>query len=194
VTLFYDDFNRPDEALNASADWVYNPSVVASDYQVWISRMAYNNTSSVSICQCQTPTGSNDMYARGTCLFAVTNKASCPLLIRLIDIDNYLGIRYRLGNYELIEREFGSTATLSSVAGTQRLNEYWQLQAIGTDVQFETETDGVINTGQSNAHPTAQAGGFYQSTNTSRTPVLNDYEQDSLAAPPVTGNPYQMMI
>ena len=126
---FTDDFNRPDENLSASPDWtLVNGS--ASDARIDGNGLRSGTASSTGSLHLAPATPSTAHYAEVRFL----ESTGALVVVRAVDANNCIGVRFRLGNLELYRRVNGSLLLVKREPVTAGVHA--RLEAEGTQVRI----------------------------------------------------------
>lgn len=128
---FTDDFNRANEDLSAGANWLLL-SGVSTGAQVASNVIKANDTASAGTAVASFDLGSNDHYVQ-----AVNNQSSglgsSFLCARLMDYNNYVGVRYNATNtqFEVYQRLGGTFTSLGTAADAAGAGKTMRLEIVG---------------------------------------------------------------
>lgn len=167
-SVFFDNFDRPDEPLEASPNWT-RVGGAAGDIDV-TSNVAYCRTSTDGAAYQSPDLGPGDKYVQG--VIQVANGQFFPLALRLTDHLNWVGVRYNSGRYQLYRRASGGFALLGSYIADPGM--LVRIEMVGDD--FYVLVDGVPQIAASYSGNSAETRQGMVARNSVNQPMLDDYE------------------
>lgn len=125
---FFDNFNRANEDLSASANWTKASGT--GTITVASNSVSMNDTNATGTLYLSPDLGRSDMYVEFD-LLTVANTGGPFVILRGSDIDNWVGIRNTTTSLQVYKKV---TGTLSFVAGSSGLeaNDHIRIELKGT--------------------------------------------------------------
>jgi hypothetical protein len=153
TVFFADDFNRPDQGLQADADWTFVPEHggdgLPSDIAVRGRKLAILSTAYGGAAFASPDCGFSDHYVQAK-VGSVPADHNGMLACRLTNPSNFIGVEFTKGRISLYERTAGVFKELGS-ATPPMIGDVIRLEVKGADATVKKNGDVVIG-------PTATAG------------------------------------
>lgn len=177
---FTDDFNRPNEGLEASANWTRVDG--AANAAAIQSNEVYQFSTTNSAYQCPdqaTPDHYTQVVSRDATPVATNGFYCCT---RVTDSNNFFGVRHNNTAYQLYKRNAGSFTLIGSYTVGHSDGDIVRLESDSSDVHtFKLNGTTRVTSSTDTFNNTETRQGLVVRTNSGRW--FDDFEAGALAAP-----------